>query len=318
MNRSIPIIILLFFYSFVTGQVAEMNWKFDYQIYLKMTNDSNYIYDIRDVFHITQTQNDNFTSEFVFYPVNPDVEYIDDLSKKLTADSTYKTLWSALNAKLGGGWVHFINCLAYSIETQKLDLKDPIMKRPLISWKPEPKTDSWERTKDWEYYIPVTQKSAVKEYKIRKKNKQLGDLSNLPKSYIDLLLKTNQKKYDQLKLKGRYKEIARIDLVKIMLGANYLGESQIAYISNAVLNAVKNYSANLLPSVLIFDAFDAAAAMTLNSEGYKVNSIAFRHSTGFTEEEMSQMKEKIIEIINKINIYNQNSFKKRLTTYYKE
>jgi hypothetical protein len=236
----------------------------------------------------------------------------------MPGDSTYKTLWSALNAKLGGGWVHFINCLAYALETKKLDLKEPILKRSVTSWKPNPETESWKHTKDWDYYIPLNQKLAIKEYKARKKNKQSDDLNCLPKSYIDLFLHTNQRKYDKLKAKGKDKVIATIDLVRIMLGSNYLGGPQITYISNAVLNAVKSYSSGLLPSVLIFDAFDAAAAMTLDAEGYKVESIAFRQSTGYTEEEMLQMKEKIIEIIKKINIYNQNSFKKRLASYYKE
>ena len=37
------------------AQVKEMNWKLDYQIYLKMANDSNYTYDIRDLFPVFRT-----------------------------------------------------------------------------------------------------------------------------------------------------------------------------------------------------------------------------------------------------------------------
>jgi len=67
------------------------------------------------------------------------------------------------------------------------------MVRPKTGWKPKPVTDSYKRTKDWKYYIPVEQKLAQKEYKIRLSKGELGDLKSLPQSYIDLLLNTSQK-----------------------------------------------------------------------------------------------------------------------------
>ena len=60
--------------QFLQAQVAEMNWELDYQIFLKMGNDSNYTYDISELFHITDAKNIEFSSDFVFYPVNPGQE----------------------------------------------------------------------------------------------------------------------------------------------------------------------------------------------------------------------------------------------------
>jgi hypothetical protein len=265
---------------------------------------------------VTDAKNTEFTSEYVFYPVKPGKFYSNELSENTDSVTAYKTLWSALHAKLGGGWIHFANCIAYALETQTLDLEEPIMKRPETEWKPDPVTESWKRTRKWEYYIPVTQKNAIKEYKLRRNNEELGDMKNLPDSYIDLFLSTSEGKYASYREKEKFNEIAKIDLIKVMLGANYLGENQINYISNAVLNAVKGYSSGKLPSVLIFDEFDVAAAMSLDAGGYKLESIVFRSSAGLSDEEMADRKADIVKIIDTINVYNQAAFQKRLGSYY--
>jgi hypothetical protein len=299
----------------ISAQVSEMKWELDYQIFLKMADDADYTYDISEVFHITDAKNTDFTSEYIFYPVNPGESYSSE-AMSYNKQATYKTLWSALHANLGGGWVHFANCIAFALETQTLNLREPILKRPETDWKPDPVTESWKRTRYWEYYIPVTQKNATKEYKFRKKMNDLGDLKNLPQSYIDLFLSTSDREYASFQETERYNEMAKIDLIKVMLGANYLGKDQINYVSNAVLNAVKGYSVSKLPSVLIFDEFDAAAAMSLDTGGYKLESIVFRSSSGLSEEEMSDRKNEIKKIINSINTYNQAAFQKRLSSYY--
>ncbi len=310
--------ILVFLSHTGFSQVSEMNWELDYQIYLTMANDSNYMYDVRELFHVTDLKNPDFTSEFVFYPVNPGANYSNEIKKQNTLQASDHTLWSTLHLKIGGGWVHFTNCIAYALETKMLDLREPIMKRPETSWKPDPVTETWKRTHKWEFYIPVDQKLAIKEYKIRAKSNQLGDLESLPPKYIENFLSTSESEYWHLKAEGNMKAIAQIDLVKVLLGANFLGEAQISYVSNAVMNAVQNYSTNKLPSVLIFDEFDAAAAMTLDMDGYQLESIVFRSSAELSEEDIAKRQIEIAGIIKTINDYNNESFRKRLGSYYND
>lgn len=312
---SLFILINAFYLSSAYSQVSEMKWELDYEIYMRMSNDSNFTYDVKDVFHVTDSETE-FSSEFVFYPVNPGQQYADELNKKKSDTTKYSTLWSALHAKIGGGWVHFANCLAYAIETGNLNLREPIMKRPGSNWKPKPVTESYKRTKNWEYYIPLSQKNAQKEYKIRVKKSEQGDLINLPVDYIALMNKTNQKEYESFSVSRKGNLVARIDLVKLIMGANYLGEAQINYISNAVLSAIKGYSASKLPSVIIFDDIEAAAAMTLNTNGYSVESIVFKASANLNETDIEERTQKINNIIANINDYNQAAFQRRLGNYY--
>jgi hypothetical protein len=315
MRKTILFLCISLFYGDLFSQVTEMNWQLDYQIYLKLANDSNFTYDIREAFHVKEMKGQDKT-EFIFYPVNPSEEYANELDKHTPEVQDYSTLWGALHNKLGGGWIHFINCIAYSLETMKLDLKAPLMVRPESNWKPKPVTDSYKRTKSWEYYVPFNQKDAQKEYKNRLTNKNLGDLSSLPEDYISLFLNTSQKEYNSLLKKEEFKKIAKIDLVKVILGANYLGEAQITYISNAVLEAVLTYSSNRLPSIIIFDEYDAAAAMSLNADGYKIDKIVYKPGLNLSEKEEALRLEEINRIISKINEYNLSSFKKRLGNYY--
>ncbi len=297
------------------GQVSEMKWELDYDLYLKLANDSNFKYDVRDAFHVTDTKQD-FSSDYVFYPVNPGADYINNVGA--TPDnSSYFTLWSALNAKIGGGWIHFTNCIAYALETGKLDLQSPLMKRPDSKWKPKPMTESFKRTKHWDFYVPVSQTNAIKEYKARKAEGAVNDINSLPAEYIDLFLHTSQKEYDELRRSGDKKTVAQIDLIKVLLGSNYLGEAQITYISNMVLSAVRSYSTNMLPTVVIFDEFDAAAVMSLDADGYNLEKVVFRSESDLRQDVIQARRDQIETIVDEINDYNQNSFKKRLGSYYK-
>ncbi len=299
-----------------------MKWELDYEVYLRMKNDSTYTYDIRQLFHIKEDPSDSAV-DFIFYPVNLDEDYINNLgTDSLYANETIqstslKTLWAALHESLGGGWVHFINCLLYSLETGQLDLTAPLMRRPETDWKPKPPTDSYKRTRKWEYYIPVDQKLAIKEYKFRMKRDDPGDLKNIPEEFIVLFLGTSNKRYREYIENRKVNIVAKIDLVKVLLGANFLGEAQINYIRSQVLNAIRNYSINRIPSVLVFDDFDAAAAISMDLNGYKLQSIAFNKSANLTYEQMEDRKEQISKIISDINIYNQNSFRKQLSNYYR-
>ena len=298
--------------------VSEIKWELDYQIFLKMANDSSYNYDIRQLFHIPKNETD-FATDYVYYPVNLGIEYINDVKKhsdSLIDISGYKTIWSALHESVGGGWIHFTNCLLYALETSQLSLTAPLMQRIRTKWKPDPVTESYLRTKKWKYYTPVLQKEAAREYNLRKERNELGDLNSVPGAFIELMLNTSEKDYRSLIENGMMNKSAKIDLVKLMMGANFLGEVQINYIRSAVLRSVKNYAANKLPSVVIFDEFDAAAVMTLVPEGYQVDAVGFKNSSELTETEKQDRTSKMIEIIARINTYNHNLFIKRLGSYY--
>jgi hypothetical protein len=330
MKRIELLIITCLLYQFLYCQqkngflgVTEIKWELDYQIYMKLSNDSNYTVDIKDLFHIKQDEN-NSADDYVYYPVNLGEEYVDEVmsqnadTSKVSAPVIYKSLWGALHASLGGGWVHFINCLSYSLETRNLSLNAPLMERPKTNWKPDPETNTYLRTKKWEFYVPVSQKIAIKEYRIREAKGELGDLKSIPKQYIDQFLSCTDKKYNKLKDQKQVNALAKIDLVKLMLGINYLGQPQILYIRSAVLKAVENYSVNKLPSVLIFDKYAAAAAMSLGPDGYTVQALAFRNTDNLSAEEMEKRKQEIFHIVAGINTYNQNLFMKRLGDYYQK
>ena len=320
-------LLVLFFYPSSRGQkpvilpeVDEIKWELDYGIYLRMTNDSAYQYDIRELFHV-KDEKMQATSEFVLYPVNLGEEYVYGIAALNQGEyipaTPFRTLWAALHASVGGGWVHFNNCLLYALETRYIDLTAPLMKRAATTWKPDPVTESWRRTRHWEYYMPVDQKQAKREYRIRKRNNELGDIKSIPPSFIDLFLHTNSHEYRLMKKRNETKKTAQIELVKLMLGVNYLGEAQILYLRSSVLNAFKNYSANKLPTVIIFDAFNAAAVMSLDTQGYKIDGIAFRNSGSLTVAEADEKKTRIQAIIDDINTYNRNQFMKRLDSYYR-
>ena len=339
MKKFIYLITFFFIFNCLTAQfndfarplIKEMDWGMDLQVELTLQNDSVYIYDIANLHHTDASLNSD-PNDFTYYPVNLSDEFIEkiktkgvelgidttenDSTQKLTAkDPSNKTLWSAIHGYIGGNWIHFVNTLLYTIESGSLDLESAMMKRPETKWKPDNPSDAYERTKKWDYYTPVTRKEARKEYKIRKENRDLGNLKHLPEEYINLALDTRDREYEKMKFYDRRKA-AKIDLVKLLLGANYLGEPQIFYIRSMVLKSVVNYSKKQLPAVIIFDNFNAAVAMSLNSKGYYIEKIVFSDADIVEENQLKMRRNTIREIVSNINEVNKEMFRQKLKSYY--
>ena len=308
-------------------QIKQMKWGLDYQIYLKLTNDSSYSLPIEDLFHVLPKNNQSQNPEFTYFPVRFDSGYIEKIRERYptTADYSFdltltekdpKTLWSALGSSLEGGWVHFINCMLYALETQELDLRAPIMTRPVTKWKPKPLTESYRRTKGWKYYLPMSMKEAHREYKRRKKEGDLEDLSSIPPEWIKMFLKTTDRMYEIDRLSGDFRRVAKIDVIKILLGSRYLGTAQLNYMKNCVLKAVSNYKLRQMPTVLIFDEYEAAVSLALDETGYVMENIIFKNQENLTEEEIAQRKAIINDYITFINLENKLQFQKRLKATY--
>jgi hypothetical protein len=190
------------------------------------------------------------------------------------------------------------------------------MKRPVTSWKPKPETKTYKRTRKWDYYIPYHQKLAQREYKLKKREGDLKDLQGVPSKFIELFLNTSQKDYEILRTEGKRMQVAQIDLIRLLLGAKYLGVDQIEFIQNRVTSSVLMYSVNNLPSVIIFDDYNAAVAMTLDYSGYKIDYVVFRDQESISSEEQGSRIDKIESLIETINEANDRVFQKRLSTYY--
>ncbi len=309
--------------------ISEMKWGADFNIHITFSNDSSSIHDVQALYH-SSSENNFSNTQATYYPVSLDEDFINSLkNRKIESfvdedrDSTEtkkheksQTLWSAIHYDIGGGWIHFINCLVYSFEAGYLSLTAPLMLRPDSDWKPSPMTESYKRTKAWEYYAPVNQKYAIKEYKIKEKKNELGDIPYLPVQFIETFTNTSQKEYSLLTKQKQLHNKAIIDMVKLLLGSNYLGQSQIDYISNAVISSVLKYNVNNLPSVIIFDDFEAAVAMTLNDEGYQIGKIVFNNESELIQDEIDQRIERMEGIIKHINTVNRNIFEKKLKNYY--
>ncbi len=306
--------------------VKEMRWTPDFKLQVRLSNDTSQVLDVKALQHSGSVQDAISQSEATYYPVSLDQEFINALKEKKIAmdsavmDTTLKssnqTLWSALHLSLGGGYIHFINCMMYALESGHLNLSDPIMLRPVSKWKPKPMTESFKRTRKWSHFIPSTQKVAQKEFKAQKKNNEHRDIMVLPADFREVFLATNEKGYLTMKAKGNKKEVAKIDIIRLLLGSKYLGESQIKFIKAKVLNAISQYSANNLPSVVMFDDLNAAVAMSLNAEGYRIDQIVFKDADDIDQQEVDHRTARITGFIKAINEANERVFKKRLSTYY--
>ncbi len=320
-------------FTFITTQaqieIQDMRWGADFNIHIKFSNDSTSIMDVQGLYHASGNGENMNNGEVTYYPVTLDKQFISALKNKeiesfVGADSLTqtrqagksKTLWSAIHTDIGGGWIHFINCLVYAIESGQVNITAPLMKRPDSNWKPKPMTESYKRTRNWDYYVPTTQKLAHKEYKIKAAKNELGNINLLPPTFIQLFLETSDKDYNQLLKDKSINQVAIIDMVRLLLGANYLGQEQIDYLQNSVLTSVTRYSVNSLPSVIIFDDFQAAVAMTLDNSGYKIDRIVFNNETELTSDEVSQRIERMNGIIAKINEVNKKVFEQKLKSYY--
>ncbi len=310
--------------------IKQMTWGPDYQVYLQLANDSNYKFQIEQLFHANPDDIFNKKTEFIYYPVNFEQSYIDSLLYRSHSKADYTvdmphepqirkiTLWSVMKESIDGGWVHFINCLLYSLETRQLELTAPLLMRPESKWKPKPMTQTYKRTRKWKYYFPVEQKYAQKEFKVRKKHNQLGDLSSIPKGYIDLMMKTSEREYQNMIKKREFHKIACIDLIKLMLGSPYLSEAQINYIKSRVMLSITKYNANRMPTVLVFDKYQAAVAMSLDETGYKAEKVIFLNEDKLSAEEIYQRTNIIRGIIALINEANKKAFQEQLNSFYKQ
>jgi hypothetical protein len=306
--------------------IRDMRWGSGDNIIVTMENDSGYVLDINSLFHSEGKV--VATETYTHYPVVLGENFINQLKEKnistdtlafdnATQTTKYKTLWSGVHATLGGGWVHFVNCMLYSLESGQLQLTAPLLKRPVSNWKPKPMTESYKRTRKWEYYVPVSQKQAIKEYKIREKEGKLGDLVNIPNEYIDLFLATNDREYDELIKNRAYLTTSKIDLVKVLLGAQYLGIPQIHFIKSMMLKSVVQYSLkNPVPSVIIFDDIQAAVAMRLDLYGYHIEGVAFKNAEWLSEPEYDDKMKLLQTIVSGINEMNMRLFEERLGRYY--
>lgn len=202
------ILIIVLFFLFIETlycqstdtPIKEMTWGEDSDLQIEMENDTNYVYNIKALYHYNSGNFNNQSNEFTYYPVKIGSDFIADLkAKKIDLESIDTsntqnaikavTLWSAMHSSIGGGWVHFMNCVMFSLETDQLDVFAPLMMRPELKWKPNPMTESYKRTRKWEYYVPVNQKYAKKEYRIKRKKGELGNLEALPPDLQNFFLK---------------------------------------------------------------------------------------------------------------------------------
>lgn len=333
MKRTILLLSAVIFTLHLHGQnikqpdIKKMKWGSNLKINLQLSNDSSYILDVNQLPHSDSKYGEE-RNQYTYYPARLSESFIKQLKEMKIENeqkpdsnqtiSTDKTLWSALHNSIGGGWVHFINCLLYSLGKNYLQLTAPLMKRPETNWKPNPVTESYRRTRKWEYYVPVNQRHAHKEYKIRKKNNELNRLKDVPDDFIKLFLETGNWKYKRIKKKEEKEKLSMINLVKLLLGANYLGDAQIQYIKTMVLKAINDYSKDQLPSIIIFDNFNAAVAMSLDESGYEVDRIVFSDAKKISEMTKKERRTQIAAIVDNINKVNKKIFQKRLESYYEQ
>lgn len=307
----------------LSPRITDMQWDKGFGVRFRMSNDSNYVFDINELYHTRQQAAPRDDGQVIYYPVGFGQDFIDQLRTRGLADSAAPrpaagnaTLWSAIHAGIGGGYVHFINCLLYALETGHLRVDAPLMQRPGSNWKPRPMTESYKRTRRWTHYVPTTQKDAQREYRIKAKRGELRDLQCVPQYFIDLFLKTSDKEYGKLAAAGRAKDKAKIDLVRVLIASNYLGETPIAIIKSAVVTAVTRYASNQLPSIIIMEDFNAAVAMTLDENGYNIERVVFSDADSLTDDEQRARVATINAVVANINQVNNQIFQRSLRNYY--
>ena len=332
MVRYLVMIMVIFMMQHIYSQeesgIVNMKWEEGSNLLVTLENDSGYVFDINELFHSKSIENDGDNKSYTYYPVVLGESFLDQFKEKnITLDTSdydsesqnikYKTLWSGIHSGIGGGWIHFINCILYSLESGQLELTAPLLKRPESKWKPNPVTESYKRTKKWDYYVPVTQKQAIKEYKLKEAEGTLGDIKNIPDDYVQLFLNTNDKTYKEMLGHREVKNLAKIDLIRLLLGANYLGIPQIHYIKSMVLKSILDYSINNpLPSIIIYDDIEAAVAMKLDLYGYHIEKVAFKNEERLSEKELNDKMKLLNSIVSGINEINKRLFEQRLGTFY--
>ena len=306
--------------------IRSMEWGSNLKISLELSNDSTYVLDV-DQLPRSNRQYGQPSDRYTYYPARLSEDFInrlkeiplqdaDSLENQGRFNSQDKTLWSALHNMIGGGWPHFINTLLYAFERGYLDLRAPLMKRPDTRWKPSPMTESYRRTRKWDYYAPVHQRYARKEYQKRKADGELGEIQDIPAEFLNLFRETNNREYKRMIRDGKKKEVSRIDLVKLLLGSYYLGKPQIQFVKTMVLKAVTEYSKERLPSIIIFDNFNAAVAMGLDETGYRIEKIVFSDAKKISRQTKIERRNRIRAIVDNINQVNKKLFQERLQSHY--
>ncbi|MFO8235561.1 MAG: hypothetical protein R6U04_09185 [Bacteroidales bacterium] len=301
-----------------------MEWGSNLKINVQLTNDSSYAINVDTLYHTNQRAGRR-PNQYTYYPARFSDEFIDRI-EAIRIDSfsgtnnslgrvAGQTLWSSLHHLIGGDWAHFTNTILFAIEKDYLQLTAPLMRRPKTNWRPSPATESYRRTKKWDYYVPENQRLAQKEYQTQKQNGELGALKEIPDEFINLFLETNNREYRRLKEKNEKGKIAKIDLIKLLLGAKYLSTVQIDYIKTMVMKAINEHSKKELPSIIIFSNFNAAVAMSLNEQGYQVDKITF-NDKNISRKLKEDRTRAIKAIIDNINKTNKELFKKRLESHY--
>jgi hypothetical protein len=114
------------------------------------------------------------------------------------------------------------------------------------------------------------------------------------------------------------REVAQIDLVRLLLGDRYLNDDQIRHISNRVISAVLKYNVNTLPSIIIFDDYNAAVALTLDMNGYRIDRIVYSDGEVISGKELEGRTAIIDGLIKNINEANERVFQKKLQLYYQK
>jgi hypothetical protein len=297
--------------------IREMKWGLESTISLTMANDSVYAINIDDIFQTDQ--NPNSIEEAIYFPVGQSYDCIEKYKNNNISkddDKNLDNIYNAVHSVTGGNFAHFLNLVMYSLQTYQLDLKAPEMMRPITKWRPSPVTESYIRTKRWKYYVPVDYKNAKKEYEFRKKKNKMAELEGIPMAFIRRSNKTKDAKYYKLSNLGYNDLTAEIDLVRLMLGSNFLGKEQIRYIRNSVLQAVSEYKIYDLPSLIIFNNYKAAVAMSLDATGYKIEGIVFSENEKIEQVEKDRRTAEIQKIIQNINDANQRSIEKKIKKLY--
>mgnify|MGYP005844541489 FL=1 len=305
--------------------IKEMRWSGNYELYIYLLDDSTIVLNAKDLPHSQSFLGGAHQDQLTLLPVNLDNGYVHFLQKQagtsIPSDTVVKgerpaTLWSSLHESLGGGYVHFIHCLQYSLETGYLDLKSPLMKRPASKWRPRPATKTWKRTQKWEYYTPDNQKYAIKEYKLQQREGRAEILSGIPEEMISFFLKTSDREYEKMEQRKNFRKKAEIDLIRLLLGSPYLGAVQISYIHTMVMKSVTQFSAFRLPAVIIMDEYNAAVAMLLDERGYRVDQIVFSDDAILDAEIRHGRIQAIKSFTNEINQKNNQVFENRLKKYF--
>lgn len=304
-----------------SGDIKELKWGMNYQVYLYLTNDSSVVLNLQDM---PRPSKDTAAREqFTFLPVNLDNRYVSFLRERnqgfsagLTDTVKAETLWGSIHEGLGGGWIHFLNCVRYSLETGMLDPRAPLMKRPETKWKPDPPTESWKRTRKWKYYIPETQKLAHREYKATLAEGRLDLIQGIPADYLELFLSTNDARYRKLIQAKKVDELARINLVKLLLASKYMGKAQLSYIRTQVLKSAMQFPARTLPTMIFMDEYNAAVSMTLDETGYRIDKVFFKDEKELSPELRQQRMEQIGAEIASINTNNRKIYEKMLKNYF--